>query len=93
MSGRTLDDVCELLEELVEHLSNVWSEVEFIKKALEKKEMEIDSKRWKDLMEKLGYIESSVAPIERVIDTNGSFLHGKLEEMQKAIIDAIPDSE
>ena len=93
MSGKTLDDVCELLEQVVNQLSKVWSEVEFIKTALVEKEMEIDSKRWKNLMEKLGDIDSSVAPMQSTVVDGFAVIHDKLDEFKKEVIEAIPDSE
>ena len=134
MSGRTLDDVCELLEEVVnqlskvsgevsrieaavneEHeinekrwkdlmktvgdikssvvpmretvdgiddqLSDVYGEVKFIREALQKKEMDIDSKRWKDLMEKLGGIDSSVRPMQCAVVDGFDHMHNKLSKV------------
>ena len=89
MSGKTLDDVCELLEQVVNQLSKVWSEVEFIKTALVEKEMEIDSKRWKNLMEKLGDID----PMQSTVVDGFAVIHDKLDEFKKEVIEAIPDSE
>jgi archaellum component FlaC len=93
MSGKTLDDVCELLEQVVNQLSKVWSEVEFIKTALVEKEKEIDSKRWKNLMEKLGDIDSSVDPMQSTVVDGFAVIRDKLDEFKKEVIEAIPDSE
>ena len=93
MSGRTLDDVCGLLKQVVDQLSKVWSEVEFIRTALEKKEMDIDSKRWRDLMEKLGDINSSVAPMQDTVVDGFAAIHDKLDEFKQEVIESIPDSE
>ena len=98
--GATLDDVCELLEKLVHQVSLVAAEVEYIKDAIVKKEMEIDCKRWDGLMVEIGdtnvrldEVRQNIDDVDNHVVDSFAVYFDKLEEFKNEIIDAIPEHE
>lgn len=86
-------EVCEMLEMIAKQVSEIRTDVDFIKAAIEKKEMEIDSKRWEQLKVALKDLLFFGAPIQDDIGESTRLLEDKLDEMKKEILEAINDSE